>query len=321
MIVVASNREVNKKASDHTLFGEKPNKKGLDELRLAIAEYDKPIDRWKVKLLPENKKSIVAGIPPSQQLFKRILRDVTKRKIKGDWVVFVPGFNQSFLDNLIKCRHIENLYGINVLVFSWPSNQGGFKPNEYKKARAAAKGSSNAFDRMLEKLSQYLSLRPFSSDCPIRINLMAYSLGNYLLESFVRTPVFSSETKIFDNIILTQADVDLNGHIQWLGEMKYGKHLYVTINEDDSVLKWSDVVNPSRLGNTAKQLNAEEVTYFDFTGGRSVGKTHGLFYKTAKKNKVVRAIFQQSLIGEHAEKVDGIVFNSSSNAWELKHKD
>jgi esterase/lipase superfamily enzyme len=321
MIVVVSNREVNKNASDHEIFGDKPNKKGLDELRVATAEYDKDKDTWKVKLLAEKNKDVRANKPPSRQLFDRVLKEVTIKKLTGDWVVFVHGFNQSFLKNLTKCRHLEELYGVNVLAFSWPSNQGGFKPNEYKKSRAAAKASTNAFDRMLEKLSAYLADRPFSDECSIRVSLMAYSLGNFVVENFVRAPVFTAETKVFENILLTQADVNLKGHAEWIGSMQHGKRVYVTINEDDSVLKLSDVVNPSRLGNTAKHLDAADVVYFDFTDGKDVGSTHGLFHKTARVNGVVKEVFRRALIGKRPEKIgEGLTFNEGSNAWELTEK-
>jgi esterase/lipase superfamily enzyme len=248
------------------------------------------------------------------------LKKINKGELKQDWVLFVHGFNQSFPDNLEKCKQIEKLYGVNVLAFSWPSNQGGLKLIEYKKARGASRGCTNAFDRMIEKLTEYLSLRDFTSKCEIRMSLMAYSLGNYVFENFVRSPIFSNETKIFDNIILTQADVDVETHAEWVGNLKYAKRVYVTINEDDRVLKWSDVPNPPRLGNTTKLLNAKNAVYFDFTNGKFVGSTHGLFYKTAKKNKVVKEIFQHALTGRRAERTIGIQYNTSTNAYELAEK-
>lgn len=317
MIVVVSNREVNPKANNHKVFGDKPNKKGLDELRVAKAKYDENKNKWKVDLLPEKAAKIKAGVPPSLILFNQILKGIGNGELSGDWVLFVHGFNQSFLDNLEKCRKIEKLYGVNVLAFSWPSNQGGFKPKEYKKARAAARGCTNAFDRVLEKLSSYLTSRPFTKTCDINISLMAYSMGNFVVENYVRDPVFCDETKIFSNVILTQADVDVESHTEWVEMVEHCKRVYVTINENDSVLKWSDVVNPPRLGNTVKYLDGNHVVYFDFTDGESVGSTHGIFYKTAVTNKVVHDIFKRALIGKHAELATGISFNAKKNAFEL----
>ena len=321
MIVVVSNRKANSRANDHEVFGDKPNTKGDLELRVAVAEFDEPGDRWRVKLLREKSRDLDAGNPPSRQLFKRILRKVKKGSLSPNWVIFVHGFNQSFLDNLTKCREIQRIYGVNVLVFSWPSNQGGFITNEYKKARAAARGATNAFDHMMEKLQRYLGDLPFDATCRLRLSLMAYSMGNYVLENFVRASVFEGETGLFDNVVLTQADVDLEGHAEWVEKITNVRRVYVTINEDDSVLRWSECANPPRLGNTARGLTAGNAVYLDFTDGRNVGSTHGIFYKTAKRNKVVRQIFQRALTGKRAEASAGIERNPSTGAFDLVKKE
>jgi hypothetical protein len=298
-----------------------PTRRDSDELRVAAVQYDQAARRWRVDVLPQIRAKVEAGDPPTRELFRRILKDVRKGRLGGDWVLFVHGFNQSFLESLNQCRTIEALYGVNVLAFSWPSNQGGFISNEYKKARAAARGCTNTFDRMLEKLGAYLAERAFYRDCKIHISLMAYSLGNYVVENYVRAPVFCDETKIFNNVILTQPDVDVDPHTEWVEMLDHCKQVYVTIHEDDSVLKWSDLTNPDRLGNTVKNLRGQGVVYFDFTDGRWVGSTHGVFYKTARKNKVVYEIFRRALTGRRAERTPAIVYNERHNTYELRDKD
>ena len=320
MIVVVSNRKVNHRADDHEVFGDEPNTKGHQELRVAVAELKESDQRWCVDLRSENDRSLKAGKPPSRQLFEEILSRIRDGSLASHWVIFVHGFNQSFRDNLDQCREIERIYGVNVLAFSWPSNQGGFITNEYQKARAAAQGATPAFDRIMEKLQLYLADRPFDADCSLRLNLMAYSMGNYVLENFVRAPVFSGETGLFDNVVLTQADVDLEGHAEWVEKITNVRRVYVTINEDDSVLRWSECANPPRLGNTARGLAADNAVYFDFTGGRDIGSAHGIFYETAERNKVVRQIFQRALTGKRAEVVKGIERNPNTGAFELVDK-
>jgi len=322
MIVIVSNRNVNPNADDHRVFGDKPNAKGLNELRVANAEYNGTKKKWKVILLPEKRADLDAGNPPSRQLFRKALKKITTGALSGDWVFFVHGFNQSFKDNLEKCRKIQQIYGVNVIAFSWPSNQGGNKLKEYKTARGAARNSTMAFDRTLEKLAYYLARRPHATDCKIRLSLMTYSMGNYLFENFVRDPVFCDETQIFDNVVLTQADVDVDSHADWVEALRFGKRVIVTINEDDSVLKWSDVVNPPRLGNTLPDDDeiASGAVYFDFTDGAHVGSTHGVFYKTATKNPVVRQFFSRALTGGRPERIGGIVYRPGDGVWELADK-
>jgi len=66
---------------------------------------------------------------------------------------------------------------------------------------------------------------------------------------------------------ICQADVDNHGHADWVNEISAGKRVYVTINENDFVLKWSDInFQKSRLGRSAKNLNSS-ASYFNFTEG------------------------------------------------------
>lgn len=146
---------------------------------------------------------------------------------------------------------------------------------------------------------------------------MCYSLGNYLFEIFVSSPVFTSETKLLDNVLLTQADVDAKAHLNSVQNLVYANRVYLTVNEDDDVLKWSDKVNPARLGSSTKYLNADDVTRFDSTDGRAVGDAHGLFYKTAKRNQVVKEISLKCLTSGRTECAEGIVYNPKTNAYEL----
>jgi len=320
MIIIVSNREVvNEGAKDETIFGGDMGVRP-DELRLAEAKYESAKDKWRVNLIEERDADMSAGNPPSRQLFEDILQKTRSGKISKDWVFFVHGFNQSFEKNLRKCHALEKIYNVNVIAFSWPSNPGGLSKTEYKRARANARASVAALDRTLEKLSTYMRDIEFDPDCDVHLNFLSYSLGNYLFEQVVRSPVhYNGETRMFENIVLCQADVDSETHGEWVSKLKFGRRVYATINEDDKTLDTSDIINPDRLGNTAANLNVPGVVYFDFTDGKNVGKTHGVFYafnypdlkfkKDRKRNPTITAIFQRALTGRRAENVDGITFN------------
>ncbi len=315
MIVIVSNRSVEPPSKNHLVFGEASNRKGLNELRVATAQF--AAGRWKVELLGEKQSDVNRGNPPSRRIFVEIMQKIAKGEISQTWLFWIHGFNTSFEKNLEQCRTLEELYGVNVLAFSWPSNQGGSIKREYRRARAAAKGSVNALDRVMEKLEYYLARNPFAEQCQVQLTLMAFSMGNHVLELFIRDPVFTDEVQIFRNVILTQADVDVGSHAAWLNHMMLGKRVYVTINEVDWVLGKSDLINKARLGNTVKSLNASGTVYFDFTGGLHVGNTHDIYDDTALKNDVVREIFQRAVTGDRAETVDGIQFDSDTNTWRL----
>lgn len=295
-------------------FGDDVNSKGPNEVRLAHAE--KKNGKWEVRLVKEPSKLTERNIP-SRKEFISLREKLTKSK--KNCVFFVHGFNQSFEKNLEKSLAMEKEHGVEVVAFSWPSNPGGFKTREYRHAKRIAKSSVGALDATLEKVGDYLT-EPFNKEalaaCDVKFTFMTYSLGNFLFQNYVRDAMYESETNIFDNVVLCQADVDNKGHKHWVNRIEAGKRVYVTINENDFVLKWSDInFQKDRLGRTAKNLNADKAIYLNFTDGPNVGKTHGVFYK--KTNEVVKSCFTEILNGRRGETVSGLTYNEKSNAYEF----
>ncbi|WP_019026179.1 alpha/beta hydrolase [Colwellia piezophila] len=316
---IITNRNINTRnfkdgVGDHEAFGDKVNIKGPNEVRYATAE--KVAGKWQIKLVKET-HPITENNLASKKQFALIREQLTTSK--KNCVFFVHGFNQSFKKNLEKAYDIEKLYGVEVIAFSWPSNPGGFKTREYRHAKRTARASIGALDSTLEKLGHYLK-EPFNREaleaCDIKLTLMTFSLGNYLFQNYVIDSIYENETAIFENVVLCQADVDNKHHAKWVDLIETGKRVYVTINENDYVLKWSDFnFQKDRLGRTASKLNAENVAYFDFTDGKGVGKTHGVFYK--KTNPVVKSFFNLVLNGKRGEKVEGMTFDPRSNSFKF----
>ena len=191
MIIVISNRAINEGTTDDSLFGEGPNAKGLDEVRLAMADYNESNKEWTLDLLPEP-DTLTAENLPSRKLFKDVLKGIKEQRYKSDWVFYVHGFDQSFRQTLDASHQIAQRYAVDVIVVSWVANPGGFVKSEYNRARQAAKASANAIDHAIEKIGNYLKERTRSEieACEVRLNLLVHSLGNYLLEQFVRNPIF-----------------------------------------------------------------------------------------------------------------------------------
>lgn len=316
-MLIITNRNISQSnfkngVGDHRAFGDEVNAKGPNEVRIATAE--KEDGNWKVKLIKEPSKLTEKNIP-SRKEFLKIRKQLTSKK--KNCVFFVHGFNQSFKKNLEKSLALEKEHNVEVIAFSWPSNPGGFKTKEYRYAKRTASASIGALDSTLEKLSNYLR-EPFNREalqaCDVKFSLLTYSLGNYLFQNYVIDAAYENETAIFENIVLCQADVDNKGHAKWVNKIETGKRVYVTINENDWVLKWSDAnFQKDRLGRTAKNLNANNTSYFDFTDGPNVDKTHGVFYK--KTNKIVKAFFSSVLNGGKGERIDGMRYDSHSNSY------
>ncbi len=294
-------------------FGDGVNSKGPNEIRLAHAV--KRNGKWEIKLVKEPSDIKDKNFPPSRKEFDKFRDKLIKEK--KNCVFFVHGFNQSFKKNIEKALKLEKKHGVEVIVFSWPSNPGGLKTEEYRYAKRTARASNGALDSTLEKVGRYLK-EPFNRDalesCDVKFTFMTYSLGNYLFQNYVTDSMYENETSVFDNVILCQADVDNEGHAQWVDKIEVGKRVYITINENDWVLKWSDVnFQKDRLGRTARDLNSTKAVYFDFTDGKNVEKTHGLFYEDT--NTVVKDFFTVVLNGGRGEAIEGMVYDQRKNAY------
>ena len=318
-MLIITNRNINKPnfkngIGNHKAFGDGVNSKGPNEVRFATA--NKVGGKWQVKLVKEP-SVITKNNIPSQKQFSKLRKELNSEK--KNCVFFIHGFNQSFKKNLDKSLALEQEHGVKVIAFSWPSNPGGLKTKEYRHAKRTARASVAALDSTLEKLGSYLK-EPFNrkalNACNTKFSLMAYSLGNYLFQNYIVDSVYENETALFDNAVLCQADVDNKDHAPWVDLIETGKRVYVTINENDRVLKWSDInFQKARLGRTAKNLNSSNAIYFDFTDGQGVGKTHGIFYK--ETNPVVKDFFTKVLNGGRGEDVKGMSYHARSNSYKF----
>ena len=311
-ILVVTNRNiVNPDATDVSLFGEGVNAKGPSELRLAWAEYT--ANDWKLELVPEP-DDLNPQTVPSHGVFVSCVDSL--QQTGRNCALYVHGFNRSFRETLDQARIIHDEYQVATVVFSWPSNPGGIIVTEYAVARAIARSSIVAFDRVIGLLDRYMRMNS-TPQCQASFNCLVHSLGNLILESFIRAPIFGGQTRLFDNVIVHQADVDRVGHGEWMQKMRFARRIYVTVNERDAVLNVSDIVNPNRLGNTVEGPRVARPFYMDFTAARRVGKTHQLFGE-AIDNPNVKRFFDSALNGQHAHGGRGITFNASSGFYDVR---
>ncbi|MEM9215996.1 MAG: alpha/beta hydrolase [Cyanobacteria bacterium P01_F01_bin.150] len=301
-IIVITNRNLNEDKIGERLFGESTNSLGTGEIRLAHASKTSG-GEWDVSLVEEPLNLSNNEILPSRNIFREAWSEL---KGSGRSVVFyVHGYNTSFKDSLEAALDIKNTYEVDVILFSWPSNPGGILPTGYTEYQAAARtanASSPAFESALAKLSTYLRELGNDPECDISLNLMCFSQGNFLFQRYVESLLFDGDTRIFDNVILMQADVDNPGHERWTGELRYCRRVYVTINENDWVLRTSSVVNRDRLGASTNNLVSRHVRYVDFTDVEGIGKKHEFYRSSQLPNERVKEFFKLVLKGYRAER-------------------
>lgn len=297
-MILITNRNIVREASVvEESFGENFNEKGPDELR--IAEVAKAKGKWKMNISKEQDKSF-----PSEKIFLKLQKNMAEKN--RNCLFFVHGFNNDLEDVLERGLQFEKNFKTEVVAFSWPANGGGVRgAASYKSDKRDAKMSVNALDRCFEKLHQYLQKRQKTA-CSQSFNLMLHSMGNYLAKSLMLSSVYQNETLIFDNIIMACADVNNEGHADWVDRLAHRRRVYITINENDSALHLSRMKfgeqQQARLGHCAQNLRSKNAVYLDFTHAERVETSHAYFEGGPLKNPNVKKVFDLICNGKKAER-------------------
>ncbi|MGB7440647.1 MAG: alpha/beta hydrolase [Coleofasciculaceae cyanobacterium] len=313
---VVTNRNLQTDESPEKRFGETFNDRGPNELR--IAEAQKVGGVWQVEVLPD--RLIYQGEERWASEVAFLQGQARMREQKKNCLLFVHGFNTDFRSALETGHTLETLYGMEIVMFTWPSNAGGLHRvvDNYRSDKQDASLSINAFDRCLEILNEYI-LKHRETDCGQKLSLALHSMGAFLFKKLLQSSIYEGETLLFDNVIMLAADVNNQDHSEWMDKIKYRNRLYITINEDDFALAASRAKpgpeQRARLGQLAQNLNSRNAIYLDFTDAPHVGDSHSYFQDDALNNRIVRQIFEDAFNGRRAER--GLEYDLRSHAYRI----
>ena len=309
---VVTNRNLQPDQPPEERFGKKFNEVDPSELRLA--EVNKVDDSWQLTILENREtyegKEMFASEAAFLKTQKRMCDNST------NCLVFCHGYNTDFKGALEAAWAIQEIYKLEVVLFSWPSD--GIQTS-YRSDKREASQSVYALDRFFEKLDDYLK-KYRDRRCGQKISFAMHSMGAYLLEHLLKSSVYEGETLFFDNIIMMSADVNNQDHADWVDRIKCRNRLFVTINEDDFALAFSELKGgaeqEARLGNTLRNLSSSNATYLNFTDAKFVGNAHNYFSKDDPlRNALVKEIFQTAFNGGRAEQ--GLSFDVGAGAYRV----
>lgn|SRR3990167_317108 len=357
---IVTNRDVKPSASGLKQLGLKPNSEGPNELRLVEAE--KVGGKWAIKILPNvltasMRKAVgLANTSEVKYASEYVARVINERiqKQQKNLLFFVHGYNNDVEAVLDRAQMLEELYGVEVLSFSWPANGGGAAGvASYKSDKRDARASVGALDRCLGRMEELfrnligernkalavkvdekikagvnserrdaLLIELQEKTCPFTVNMIAHSMGNYLYEHTLLSVSSYANLLLFDNVILVAADTNNLDHPKWVDRIPCRKSVYITINENDQVLriaraKIGDDQLP-RLGHYRHNLEAKQAVYVDFTNATGVGGSHAYFEgeTVADMASAPYRFFYKTLNGQSAH--DDLTFDSGTKAYRLK---
>ena len=270
-IYFATNRNPNR-TTNPTNFGKGFHKDALANLRFGKAEVNgKKIkitvaDEVLKKDADRKQKDGKGSKLGSQSIFTDIRREMANHS--PDTIVFVHGYNVSFKEALKAAAHIQRNFeklngtGVNVVLFSWPSDGSMMPYIAYANDRQDAKASGPAFARGFLKLADFLRGATPQESCNQKIHLIAHSMGNYVLRNALQEIIRQSPgraPRLFDQIFLMAADED-DDAFEYDHKFKQlpsvAKRVNVYFNNGDTGMAISDKTkgNPDRLGDDGPRL-------------------------------------------------------------------
>jgi hypothetical protein len=246
-------------------------------------------------------------------------------------LVYLHGNNNTPAACFERCTRLAEIYGVEVLGFSWTSE--GFQPSgedlfgihagapagdrdetslkavtasnrtegpiqrrirRYHQAKTNAQDSIDALARFLRLAA---TARLYADQRPMTI--AAHSLGALLLQYTLDVASATESLGVAHNIALLAACTRAAGHREWLGKMHPKGQVFVTFNQADSVLFGASIADSgqTKLGAEpgGELLASPGVRYVNFRHAAVGFGGHGYFVADAGDNvpKRPRKLFQR----------------------------
>ena len=350
-----TNRSIHPGNTGVELLGDKPNAKGPNELRLIKAT--KKRNKWHLTAVNDiltNAQKEQLDLPKNKRFYASQLAAIETvqraRKEKKHILFFVHGYNNDVKSVLDRAENFEQLYNVIVVPFSWPANGGGIAGLTcYRDDKRDAYISKGALDRTLDFMHQHLgeitedmqkelwqvATDHFPADaesrnalytkliekaCPVSINMLAHSMGNYVFKQVLKSTASAGTGLIFDNVILAAADTNNLDHDLWVDRIRCRRRIFITINENDHALAASRAnfgqEHLQRLGHGVDGLGAKKATYINFTDAPMANNSHAYFEGSSLKNRQIKQFFQTAFSGGAAEQP--LTYNAAKNLFEFR---
>jgi esterase/lipase superfamily enzyme len=322
-VYFATNRDPDRKRDPRT-FGGRFNPESFDSLRFGYATVvGKKVRSVTVasETLSTDPGRVRLG---SREIFAELMRSMQQGV---DTLVFVHGYNVSFEEALTSAAAIQTTLrtgrGLNVVVFTWPSDGSMLPFLAYKRDRSDAAASGPAFARALLKLEEFLMAVRRGAECGARLHLLCHSMGNYVLRHGIQEARRHAGglPRLFDTILLMAADEDHDAFehdhkLAPLPDMGASAHVY--FNSGDTALVISDrtKANPARLGSRGPRCplsvpgNVTLVDASEVVGGLV---EHSYFLDSPVVVRDVRAV----LSGTASDQIAGRRYVAAQNRFVL----
>jgi esterase/lipase superfamily enzyme len=244
-----------------------------------------------------------------------------------DWLVYVHGDSQTLELTFTRGFQLQTEYGVNVIVFSWPSKDpdlGGI--NNFNNSRNQLENGTPGFMKFLLELDLWHSNE--SEVTGAKLSLFFHSLGNYYLERIANNSRLSElNPGIFDNLILNAAAVNEKDHNIWLSKIHFQKKIFVNSNRKDMTLKGVNMFTDFdvQLGEEVIDGFSENAAYVNFgqalKNENNFGLMHGYYAgEIPAKSQNIFNYYKTIFHGNDVDFSDKNLFNTNDTipVYEIK---
>ena len=236
-------------------------------------------------------------------------------------LVYLHGNNNAPATCFERCTRLAEIYDVEVIGFSWPSegylSSGTELPNmapavaasadenteealsgitatnrkdgwaerkirRYRQAKTNAQDSGDALARFLRLVA---AARLYANQQ--RLTIAVHSLGCHFLQYAIETESSAESLGAAHNIALLAACCRAAGHETWVGKLNPKGQVFITYNKGDSVLFGAYIADggQTKLGaEPGTRLVSTRVRYVSFTNAQVGFGGHGYFVRDAGKN-------------------------------------
>ncbi len=185
----------------------------------------------------------------------------------ADYVLFVHGDGKTFLHSAVRGLDIQNTYGVQVIVFAWPSRRDdGAIVSNFTTSLDNLKISAKHFSALVDTMD-VIKTNYLADNRNAKVTLFLHSLGNEYLPQFVSDSGYMKSHQPYDNIIVNAAAVNSKDHNVWVQKLNIQKNIYINSNAKDVNLNGLRIISAYGylLGELLVEPVANNAVYVNFT--------------------------------------------------------
>ena len=172
-----------------------------------------------------------------------ILDKLIRENPSNNIVIYIHGKgdepSKAIKDGLLSGLNIE--YNLSPIMLTWASGEGRFPDKE-------ALSAGDTLEKVLYALREYKAQHTNSLGGK-KFSLITHSMGSVVLEGFLRKYHSGLPSDLLDVIVINAAASTVDNHADWVENINFSKHVFITYGNNDPMLALAGVGrNTARLG-------------------------------------------------------------------------